>query len=198
MNPKPKILLGIAMAVLLVGIGYFGLFKDRKPVKTINQPPVNAPSKIEEIDTSDWQTYRNETLGFEIKMPKEWTGGYYLGRIVPDDIEVWQEQVGGAEFHASIAQGFPQFNLRVKDSDLTLEEFLGSSWEPYTINGLLAKHRIANQSNLDKVRFGESIIIKNEKRFYYIEFSSGFDSSETIEKTKILWETILKTFKITS
>ncbi len=29
--------------------------------------------KITEVDISDWQTYRNEEFGFEVKYPEEWT-----------------------------------------------------------------------------------------------------------------------------
>jgi len=32
----------------------------------------NSSSTEEQIDTSNWKTYRNEELGFEIKYPKDW------------------------------------------------------------------------------------------------------------------------------
>ena len=38
-----------------------------------NQKPIDQSKKVdEEIDTSDWQTYRNEEYGFEFKYPGEW------------------------------------------------------------------------------------------------------------------------------
>lgn len=36
----------------------------------VNSQPLNINSQP--IDTSDWQTYRNEELGFEVKIPPSW------------------------------------------------------------------------------------------------------------------------------
>ncbi len=37
-----------------------------------NQNQVNNELTLEEIDTSNWKTYRNEELGFEIRYPESW------------------------------------------------------------------------------------------------------------------------------
>lgn len=202
MNLKLKILLGILVAALIIGIGYFGVFKGKKPTES----PVNVPPKTEdlssealvkeEIDTSDWQTYRNEMLGFEIKMPKEWSGGYYLGRRIPDDPEIWQEQVGGADFNGPFSgTSSPQFSLRVKDSDLTLEKFRGSSWEEYiVINDLPAKRHVLDYRKEPPGRrsYNEFIVVKNNKRYFNFEFSA---SVENMDEDILIWHQILNSFK---
>ncbi|MEW6610398.1 MAG: hypothetical protein AB1352_02085 [Patescibacteria group bacterium] len=50
-----------------------------KPTAPESQPqnngtkPTPTPEVItSDIDTSDWKTYRNEELGFQIKYPNEW------------------------------------------------------------------------------------------------------------------------------
>ncbi|MGB3072824.1 MAG: hypothetical protein WBB68_01030 [Candidatus Moraniibacteriota bacterium] len=96
MNQKP-LFLTVALIALLVIAGAFWCIQNRPPM-TVNQPVVKeAPIQAEQptqtegtegikdlidgeyaftpVDTSDWQTYRNEEVGFEVKIPKDWFCG---------------------------------------------------------------------------------------------------------------------------
>ena len=42
---------------------------DNDPISISDEDPIVITS---DIDTSDWKTYRNEELGFEVKYPKSW------------------------------------------------------------------------------------------------------------------------------
>lgn len=189
MNPKSKTLLIALVAILLIGIGYFGVFKAKRQP----QPPVNIPPKTEEIDISDWQTYRNETLGFEIKMPKEWVkSGEDIGPQPNLEDEFWQDQVGGVSFRVSMTEGHPQFSVRIKDTDNTMDGFgFSINSEDIVINGFPTRRRTAFPEGRSKI-YSDFVLIRNEIRHYKIEFRSSINPpKEEIE----IWNAILKTFK---
>ncbi len=73
----------IAIAVLvIVGLGYIFLSENvvnngnvnNQPTNTNEQPLDNQEPEVitSDIDTSNWQSYRNEELGFEFKYPEDW------------------------------------------------------------------------------------------------------------------------------
>src|SRR3989338_8672707 len=61
-----KYILGIFIAVLLVFAGWATFPFSQRAV------PKLAPVVQQPIDTSAWQIYRNEELGFEMKIPDTW------------------------------------------------------------------------------------------------------------------------------
>ena len=78
------ILLGAAM---ISAVGYTAWQTNKDIEKTtqgiLGQQVVRPEGKLkQEIDTSDWKTYRNEEYGFEVKYPNDWKyrttkGGIY-------------------------------------------------------------------------------------------------------------------------
>ena len=72
---KPVIITIIFVIILaLIGGGVFWYLKEKdKPAnppvtENENQPSENPKSEI--INTDDWQTYRNEEYGFEVRYPE--------------------------------------------------------------------------------------------------------------------------------
>lgn len=81
MTKRILIITGIAVALLAVGATatYLALKQEIERAK-LEQPAVTTPEEpavqpeepttTEPIDTSDWETYRNEEFGFEIRFPR--------------------------------------------------------------------------------------------------------------------------------
>src|SRR3989338_1795235 len=72
-----KIIITIISLIILVLIGggvvwYLKVYKSA-PNQPVTKNGGNATAtSTEEIDTSDWLTYRDEQYGFEVKYPREW------------------------------------------------------------------------------------------------------------------------------
>jgi len=85
-QPSPKrkyLLIGIIAAlVVLVGGGVLGLqyirekneFRDPHEAEFLltQQQEQKSARATEQIDTSDWQTYRNDEYGYEVRYPTDW------------------------------------------------------------------------------------------------------------------------------
>ena len=69
----------LALAGSIVAWSY-GPFPTMRPVPVITPTPVlNQP-----LDTSNWKTYRNEELGFVIKIPPRWETDYKI------EVKTWE------------------------------------------------------------------------------------------------------------
>ena len=76
---KKIIAIAIILILIVITLGVvLGLVKNewgKQPIVENNKQPITATTTspaLNDIDTSDWKTYRNEELGFETKYPESW------------------------------------------------------------------------------------------------------------------------------
>jgi hypothetical protein len=78
MSKQKIFIVGLIILVSISVILRLNLKQKSQPTPTqpstsaISQPMQEPQQKSEEIDTSNWKTYRNEKYGFEVKYPKDW------------------------------------------------------------------------------------------------------------------------------
>ncbi len=82
MISQKKLLLAVLIIIIAISLAGWGvwLWSLRTPINgntnasNANISNVNTVSNVnnQPIDTSDWQTYRNEELGFEVRYPDGW------------------------------------------------------------------------------------------------------------------------------
>jgi len=69
-SPKRKYILIAAIIAVIVGVGILVLLMQKEAPP--QAPEVTSPDTITKVETADWQTYRNEEFGFEVKYPQGW------------------------------------------------------------------------------------------------------------------------------
>ncbi len=88
----PKLILAVVLIVCIGAVmGLMGYALTKKQTRV----PVGAPEEKIPDETVDWQTYRNEEFGFELKYPGDW------------DNPLWQEN----EYVKGITFGCPAFDF---------------------------------------------------------------------------------------
>ncbi len=124
MNLK-KVFLSLIVTVVVFGLVGCG---KKQPVQ-VEQPEQKQEEinkevqKTEEVDTSNWQTYKNEEFGFEIKCPEDWkikeNKEYDLVSFNSPRTEKFNEE---AKKDGSYSEGYMD--------DITISYYLNISEEP--------------------------------------------------------------------
>ncbi|MFA6550982.1 MAG: hypothetical protein WCV41_00410 [Patescibacteria group bacterium] len=87
---KKSVIISVVTVIILalIGGGVFWYLKQGKQavdtLVTENEPEQNANSTTEDVDTSDWLTYKNEEYGFEARYPKNFQVQKLLGEYYKD------------------------------------------------------------------------------------------------------------------
>jgi len=107
-------------------------------------------SSSDEIDMNDWQTYKNEELGFEFKYPKEWKIKKEYQTLLVSKNEIEQYEIGSNNAPIRITRGkkgyfynekifngenFLNFFNLIKEENITIKNKVGKRIELYDKDG---------------------------------------------------------------
>ena len=135
LSSMPKLILAVVLIVCIGAVmGLMGYALTKKQTR-VEAPEVKTPDEIIEDEIADWQTYRNEEFGFEIKYPEEWNynGGplpymFYFG----ESGGIYDHQVGiKVEEDSSLEKFYKDVHQNCKKTFVDSKEGLkceGRNW----------------------------------------------------------------------
>ena len=125
-----KTFLIVALIAIVVTVGGILLLKTTgpepapSPTPTAQQipPPVPEPQpQAEVLDTSDWNIYRSDEFGFEVRYPQDYYIVVYpnLGQVIkgPSDLAIFTDKFFGGLV-------YPGGGVIAKDEQLSLKNYL--------------------------------------------------------------------------
>ena len=133
--------------VILIVIGICVYFEYFHRVSITQSPEIKKQENVVKDETADWQTYRNEEYGFEMKYPESWevrgdSNGVIIGSSLPTD--EWHP-VAINIYSESVDQLISQISQPQEDEEVGAE-IVETETEDIEINNIRAK-RVVRKSN---------------------------------------------------
>lgn len=169
----------------------------------------DAIPSAESIDTSNWKTYRNEELGFEIKYPSDWLyptsskPDTQIGQGMMDDLGHWKDRIGEVSwqgYHVSMTISARKAHKTLDEMNQQLRMNYGRATS--TVNGLLALRRKdilsynATYDDGSQYQMHDVMLVQHGNQFYDIDFSLHVSKRDDAYRVASEWMAVLKSFKV--
>jgi|SRR3989338_1558984 len=159
------------LTLLILALGTVVSACVKKSIVNTNQNQnTNTVTTTEEIDKSDWKTYRNEEYGFEFKYPGEWSIDKYDKKILVY-YDGWRE---------GLPEGGSALDIRI--NNITIDQFIKDynysdpvsqiiSKDDYLLNNMPAIMLIGSTA----IGIDQNILFINKNNKSYIIYFHKFD-----------------------
>lgn len=188
-----KIILATIVIILLVVIGYFFLFLIPQPVVAPNQEVDSNATSKEDLENVDWQTYRNEEMGFEFSYPADY-------KVISDEVTFQNEYFTWYRIELEKVEDDQKVSIRFEvnaDGYGPFFPHVGFELEEDENGRLIIldtyKYTSENQSNDRTLIIPDRIESRNGNSYSWIMSFDNGDKDFTEE-----FKNILQTFKFTN